>query len=479
MPARNREFKYEQLARQLALAISSGTLRAGDRMPSIRKLRRQQRTSISTVLNAFFLLERKGLIEARQRSGFFVKPPVIDLPPEPRAQPASLRERSVATSDLVVQICRENFGEDVLPLGTASPGAALLDAPALLRTGSSILRRQPQLMASYGPLQGSEALRREIAKRMMTCGVAATSGDIVTTAGAAEAMTLCLRAVTSPGDAVAIESPAYFIVLQALELLHLKAIEIPASSGSGMDLSLLERAIRGKRVKACVVMPNFQNPLGSLMPVKNKKRILQLLSKRDIPLVEDDVYGDLTFTGERPGSIKAFDKDGLVLYCSSFSKTLGPGFRTGWVMPGRFQKEFERLKLVSTIGTPVLTEAMIAEYLKHGSYDRHLRKLSRAFMEQVRRTQEIVVNYFPKGTRMSRPEGGFLLWVELRKGTDSLALYSRLIDEGISISPGPLFSSSGKFRNFIRLNCGLSWSARVERALVRIGQLCADLSPLK
>ena len=291
------------------------------------------------------------------------------------------------------------------------------------------------------------------------------------TSGCIEALNICLRAVTSRGDIVAVESPTYFGILSILESLGLRVLEIATDPREGVDLGALQTALRKYRVSACLFMTNFHNPLGSCMPEGKKKELVNLLAKKEIPLIEDDIYGDLPFGLRRPPAAKSFDRKGLVLWCSSFSKILSPGYRIGWTAPGRFQKQVERLKFVSSMGTGTLPQLVIAEFLEHSSYDRYLRKIRGAYQSQVQRVAQAVGKYFPEGTRVTRPEGGFVLWVELPRNVDSVDLYERAREKNISIAPGPIFSSKNKYRNFLRLNCGLMWSEKLDHALLTLGRL--------
>ena len=322
---------------------------------------------------------------------------------------------------------------------------------------------------------GSEALRRQVAKRSLEWGSTIAPDEIITTCGGTEALALALRAVTKSGDTVAVESPTYFGVLQVIESLGMKALEIPTHPREGISLEALSLACERERVKACLLMCNVSNPLGSVMPDIAKKRLVQMLAGHGIPLIEDLVYGDLYFARTPPRAAKAYDKQGMVMLCSSFSKTLAPGFRVGWVAPGRYCAQVEKLKFVSSVGNPELLQLTVAEFLENGGYDHQLRSLRRAFADRIGRTQRAVCEHFPAGTRVTSPAGGFVLWVELPKGVnasvDSLALYEAAMREGISIAPGPMFSASDRYRNCIRLNCGCAWTPAIERALARLGQL--------
>ena len=462
-------YLYEQAADRIATLIDRGTLRPGERVPSVRKLSAQLRISISTVLQAYFLLEDRGFIEARPQSGFYVKLRPRDLPPEPKPSNPSLSATEVGVAELLAKVFEAARNPDFIPLATAIPGPDLLPTKPLNRLMAWVARHRGEQGVNYDFPPGNEALRRQVARRSLDWGCSLSPDDIVTTCGTMEALNLCLRAVAKPGDTIAIESPTFYGILQAS--LGMRALEIPTHPRDGIDLNALEQAIKKNKVKACLLIPNFNNPLGCCMPDNNKKQLVEMLGRREIPLIEDDIYGDIYFGAARPKTAKAFDKEGLVLLCSSFSKTIAPGYRVGWTAPGRFKAQVEHLKSMNTIATATLPQMAVARFLESGGYDRHLRKLRKALATQVQRVTLAVRQYFPEGTRITRPTGGFVLWVELPKSVDSLELYRKALEKKISIAPGPIFSAKQKYQNFIRLSCGQAWSDSLEQALKTLGRL--------
>lgn len=285
---------------------------------------------------------------------------------------------------------------------------------------------------------------------------------------------LALLSLCSPGDTVAIESPAYFSFIQQLERLKLNGIEVPTTQSEGMSLEALQYALEHEHVRACLLTANFSNPNGSLMPDSNKRRLIALLAEHGVPLIEDDIYGDLYHNGdERPRSVKAFDETGEVLLCSSFSKTLCPGYRVGWIVPGRHQRTIEQTKMTLSIASSAPGQMALAAYLQTGSYVRHLRTIRRRYASSVAAVADAVGRSFPEGTRVTRPKGGLVLWVELPAPFDSIQLYEEARKQGISIAPGPIFSLTGKFQNAIRINAA-TWSPEIERAIETLGELAAS-----
>jgi len=316
-------------------------------------------------------------------------------------------------------------------------------------------------------------LRRQIALRYLADGLQVHTDQIVVTNGALEALNLCLSAVARPGDSVVVESPTFYAALQALERMGLQAVEVPTHPREGIDLAALENALNRHRPKACWLMTTFQNPLGSLMPEPKKKALVELLARHGVPLIEDDVYAELYFGDRRPLPAKAFDTQGLVLHCSSFSKCLAPGYRIGWAAPGRYTKAVARQKLTTTLGASAPAQLALATYLKRGGFDKHLRRLRQVLATQQATFAEAVGHYFPPGTRATRPAGGYFLWIELPAGTDALKVHRHALAMGISVAPGPIFSASRAFTNCLRLNYGHAWDGRAEQALATVGKIAA------
>ncbi len=467
---------YLQVARLIEDQIRGGALRVGDRIPSIRSLSRQRNVSVSTTLQAYFWLEDHGYVEARNKSGFYIRVPVAELAPEPKFLNSDPAPSEVGVGDILTKVLRAVSDRGKVPLGAACPSPVLLPYHKLNRITRAIAQSDPLHSSYYQFPPGSELLRRQIARRSLDFGCSFSAQNILVTCGAMEALNLCLRAVAKPGNVVAIESPTYFGVLQAIESLGMRALEIPTHPRTGMNLDILDRAVKKHRVKACIVMTNCHNPLGYILGEAWKKELVELLARRQVPLIEDDLYGDLTFDLRRPKVAKAFDRTGMVLLCDSFSKVLAPGFRVGWVEAGRFRDEVERLKFLSTIATPSLPQLVVASFLQSGGYDRYLRRLRLAFSNQVQAMSKAIAKYFPSGTRLTRPAGGYLLWVELPRSVNAVKLFRQALAENITILPGPIFSASGHFQSHIRISCGYPWSDDIDRALLTLGKLCEKLA---
>jgi len=465
---------YEKVATEISGLIDQGTFRVGDRVPSIRQLSRRFDVSINTVMQAYALMEDRRLIEARPQSGYYVRARVPEIiePEVPARQ--TIIPATVTISDLCQQVVRNMMNRDLLPLGSAIPHPRHLPVDKLNRMLASESRRFPDLSISYHMSLGSERLRIQIAQRSLIAGISAGPDEVLITSGCVEAVLLALRATCKTGDTIAVESPFYFNFLQLIAELGLKALEIPATPRDGISIEALRYAIDQNRIKACLLVPNFSNPLGSLMPEERKRELVELLARHEIPLIEDDIYGDLAFGNVRPSAAKSFDRKGLVIYCSSFSKTLAPGYRVGWAIAGRYQTTMERLKMMVNLATSSPPQLAIAEFLAAGGYDHHLRAIRRIYATNLSHMADAVVRYFPAGTRMTRPTGSFMLWVEMPEGCEAIQLYHQALRLGISIAPGPLFSLSDKYRNHVRLSSAL-WDEKVEQGIKTLGELAHGL----
>jgi DNA-binding transcriptional MocR family regulator len=466
--------RYEALAADIAASIRNGLLKPGDRLPSVRQASASRKLSPATVFEAYYLLEAQGLVRSRARSGYYVADKPRRLPAEPQAVSAPDGEaRPVEISAMVADMLRSAMSRDIVPLGSAFPSPLLFPLDRLGRALASTATHMDPWSTVEELTPGHLELRRQIALRYLLDGVQLGAEEILITNGAMEALNLCLSAVCSAGDAVVVESPCFYACLQALERLGLRAIEVATDPREGIDLAALESAIARHQPKAVWVMTSFQNPLGGLMPAATKRALVELVTKHRLPLIEDDVYHELYYGPQRPATTKAFDTEGWVLHCSSFSKTLAPGYRVGWVAAGRFAARVAQHKLTLSIATSIPAQLALARYLERGSYERHLRGLRTTLEAQRDEYTQAIAKHFPAGTRVSRPCGGYFLWVELPAGADALELHRRAMQSGISLAPGPMFSASRQFGNFLRVNYGHAMTARAQAALKQVGRMAA------
>lgn len=461
---------YTQLAERIQGLVRVGTLRSGERVPSVRELARQERVSVSTVLQAYQRLEDAGVIEARPQSGYYVRSQ-SRLPPEPAPSRPPRRSLSVEVNELADVMLSAAQDPRHIAFGSACPSAFLFSLDRARRAIRTNTQRGRDSLGRYGLPPGVEAMRRAVARRALDWGCRIDHRNLVTTNGCMEAINLCLRAATRPGDLVALESPTYFGFLQILQTLGLRALEIPTDPRHGMSLDALERALAAHSVRVVLAMPNVSNPLGASMSDLSMRRLVEMLSARQIPLIEDAIYNDLTFGTGRSQAAKSFDRTGNVMLCSSFSKTIAPGLKGGWIEPGRWRDQVRSLKFIASGGQSEFVEGVLAELLDSGGYDRSLRQMRRVLEGQLLAARKAIAESFPVGTCVTNPVGGFVLWLELPKAVDSVRLFESCLEHGISIAPGPMFSATQQFRNCLRISVGLEWSVAVDRALREVGRL--------
>ena len=462
---------YLALANSLQTQIETEVFRVGDRLPSVRSLCNDHRLSLETVLHALRVLEDRGLVEARSRSGFYVS--FRNRVPEPSPQPFRLEESTVEVSKLRYQAFSLGSSKDVVPLGLAVPSAEILPTAKLARMIAAKARSGASELVGYSDPAGLAKMRQQLARRAADWGCLLTPDDFIVTNGTAEALALALQATCAPGAAVLVESPTWYGILEIIKSRGLRVIELPTDPRTGVSPDDVEKAIRTlPNIGACLLVTNYSNPLGCEMPSARKEKLVSILAKKRIPLIEDDIYGDLCPAGtRRPAAAKSFDREGMVLLCSSISKTLAPGLRVGWISPGRFREKVLQLKTNQTLTCPTITQMAVAEFLEHGAYDAHLRRIRGFFSEQRQKFTSAIVRYFPPNIRVSRPQGGFVLWIEGEM--DATKLAARAMNSyRISVAPGCIFSANGKdYRNCLRISCGHPWSARIEEALKTVGEL--------
>ncbi|MES2658608.1 MAG: PLP-dependent aminotransferase family protein [Verrucomicrobiota bacterium] len=462
---------YQELASRLAGLIRAGTFNPGDRLPSVRQASREHQVSITTVMEAYRSLEDQGVIQARPRSGYYVPPPSLDLTKIPLAAKHSTKPIRIEPSAIFESVMDLAENRRVVPFAAAAPDESIIPSAKLASITNAVMRKFKSDALRYTPPMGRRELRVALSRRLLVAGIKATPDEIITTHGATEALLLALRATTKRGDLIAVETPTYFGILHLIRDLGLRVIEVPVCPQEGMMLDALETALKKHRIAACVVQPNFQNPIGSVMSPESKKRLAKLSESHGFAIIEDDVYGELSHDGGRPSSIALHG--GNVIHCGSISKTIAPGLRVGWILPGIYQPEVKRLKTIQCPWNATLSELVVAEFLDAGGYDRHLRCIRQLYALQCARTRQAVVQHFPENCRVNQPAGGFVLWIEMPAGFESEAFTVDAVAKGISLVPGTLFSPSGGLKNCFRLSCGFAFGPRTLDAIATLGKVAS------
>ncbi|WP_205513896.1 PLP-dependent aminotransferase family protein [Longitalea arenae] len=465
-------FLYREISNKIASLIRNKVLKTGDRLPSVRMLCQQYGISMNTAKRVFLELEAQSLIAPKPQSGYFVSPlPYQRLPLPAVSRPLQSTPRE--PKDLMAKVYNTMGRTDLTLFSIGVAAGELLPSSKLNKEIIQATRRLKDSGSGYEPLQGNEKLRRMIAARSMYWGGKLHEDDLVTTAGGMNALSFCMMALAKRGDTIAVESPCYSGILQLALSMGLKVLELPTHPTTGIEVDALRKIV--SKIDLCLLVPNFNTPLGSCMPDEHKQEVVRLLAKHRIPLIEDDIYGDLYFGTQRPSCCKSFDKEGNVLLCSSFSKTLAPGYRVGWVAAGRYKEQILKLKLAHAISSATITQEAVANFLANGRYDNHLRKLRLTLKSNCQQYMQAIAEYFPEGTKTSQPQGGLALWVEFNKKINTTELFDRTIKQKISIAPGRLFTLQKQFEHNMRLCIGLSWTEELRHKLKLIGAMAARM----
>lgn len=471
-------YKHEKLANFITNLIDDGVYLKGTRIPSLRQICKQHNLSLSTAMQAYHLLEAKGILESREKSGFYVVNRTTNNLAIPTTKSTNDTATLVSNSDIFLEMLKHAANLDFAPLGCAIPSADIMAANKLNQAIARAARVNGAKHNIYTVPKGDLQLRQQIARQSLKWGRNVSPEDIVITCGCTEALSVVLKTVTKAGDTIAVESPTYFGQLQLLKALDLKVLEIPTDVSNGIDTSALKTALKQKRINACLFSSSISNPLGNTMSDDKKSQILTLLNQYNIPLIEDDIMGDLYFGETRPKPFIAFDDSDNVIYCSSFSKTIAPGYRIGWVVTKKHMPQILENKLATSLSSPTLTQVAMADYLSNPGYENQLRRIRRIFANNVDRMTRAIEQYFPAGTRVSRPSGGFLLWLELPYQIDGVALFKQALDKGICFAPGTVFSPNpkidDKFANCMRLSCGHEWNDQLDHAMKTLGAMAKN-----
>lgn len=464
------EYLYQQVTAMVQEMHQTGALRTGDKLPSLRAMSKKLGVSIATVQQAYSELERMELVEARPKSGFFLKPD-YSQPLSPRRTSLTSKPQKVRCQTLIERVQDAIHQPNIIPLGIANPASANSAEKSLARYLRRAINQTQEKAISYGPVNGYKPLQRQIALRYLDQGLQVDPDEVIITHGAQEALAIALQCVAKAGDVIAVESPSYFGILELIENLGMMALEIPLCPDDGVWLEDLEKAIDQQSIKACLFSSAVSNPMGSYMPNQRRQQLVAMLEKHNIPLIEDDVYGDLCFSDEQTALAQRFSKNNQVLSCSSFSKTVAAGYRIGWLLAGEYTPQAKRFKRALSYSSSLLYQKTLAEFLASGDYDRNLLRLRRVLLSQRDRMIPLVMNAFPEGVRVNTPQGGGVLWIELPKSVDSAQVFQAALDANISIAPGSLFSPSNKFKHCIRLSYGIKWDDRIEPAIKQLGTI--------
>ena len=463
------EILYQKIAKAITWQIKKGIWKLGEKLPSLRTISHEYGVSLNTAIQAYYELEKEGFIISRPKSGYIVNYKRLRLSAPTSSQPLIKKSEGKEDGDLITEVYRSIEDMSITRFSLGIPEDVLLPNAKLNKELVKAMRSLPANGNRYEDPQGNIQLRECIARFAYSWNENLTEGDIITTTGVTNSISLALSAITQRGDTIAVESPVYFGVLQLAISMGLHVLELPTNPITGLEPDALQKVL--PQIKACILISNFSNPMGSCMPDEHKKVVVSMLAEYNIPLIEDDLYGDVFFGNSRPKPCKAFDKNGLVLWCGSVSKTLAPGYRVGWIAPGKFKEAIIRQKHTHLISTPTLNQVAIANFMENDRYENHLRKLRHELHTNSLHFIQSIMNYFPEETKIITPQGGFMLWVELDKRIDTIELYYKAMKQKISIAPGRMFTLQDQFRNCMRLSYGHRWNPAIEERLMTLGNI--------
>jgi DNA-binding transcriptional MocR family regulator len=466
---------YEKVAGQILEKIQQGVMPLGKKVPSIRTLSRQLGVSLSTVIHAYQILENRNVLESRPQSGYYVNAEAPFFGQETREEELVLKVASNKSLNAKIQSMGPFVAAMTNPqnlfLSLGYPGLAVLSSQTLRKSLKTGLARAVEKGLFYNSALGYLPLRKQLARHYFDRGLNVHPDQILLTAGGSESLNICYRAMGGHGGIIAVESPIAAIMPICLQYHGLKILEIPMSPREGMNLDVLKKALNRHKIKACISMPNFHSPTGISMPDENKKRLVEMLAERDVPLIENDVYGDIDFGANKPKPAKVFDKTGNVLLCSSFSKSVAPGIRLGWILGGKHTAQLANARFMGNASTNALLEAGMADFMESGQFNRHLRKVGKFCETNLKIYTQAVLKYFPAGTRVNHPAGGMLFWVQLPEKVDASQIQKEALAHHILVLPGPFFTMVPRYKNCLSISFAHKWSPAMEKTLELIGDL--------
>lgn len=470
-------FKYEKLAEELADEIKAGNWQAGEKLPSIRALAQKCKLAKVSVQHALQVLEQRNLVIAKPKSGYYVNAKQSKPIKQTQAN-QSLTPKPVDMPDLFIDIMEHSAAFDIKPQYglSASPSTT---TTKLTRYLTRAQRHQPfSKSVYYSPPAGIKELREQIAKHYQKRGLAIIADDICITSGCQNSLYLSIQTICKPGDTVAVESPAFYGILQLLQQLNCKIIEIPSSPTTGINIDELTSATDNWPIKACIVTPSFATPTGAKMTSSNMQKLIALANDKNFTVIEDDVYGDVGFQSmSKP--LKAFETSDVAVLCGSFSKSLSRDLRLGWVISRKYNAQLTKAKLVQQLATSQTTQRALTEFLSDGHFERHLNQYRRQLKKQRDQLLSTIQALWQFDVRYTVPDGGLALWIQLPENINTLSLYHQAIDHGIVITPGNLFSNQSAYSNFLRLSFAHEIDQSRLDAIKKLGRLIEKQTTLQ
>jgi DNA-binding transcriptional MocR family regulator len=467
------DYLYHDLEMSLRKKILQGSYPPASKLPSIRQMCLQVNVSKTTVLSAYTRLEAQGLIEARDRSGYYVRS-AINLQNSHRT---SLKQPNTSQPIMTpVLISRTQVFLDIMHRGAVfdliSPGQDVPANTQLRRCLSKGMRQQnSSQQLNYDQPRGNRELINQICNNTNLGAGSMQPEDVIISNGCQHALLLAIIATTEPNDIIAIESPAFYGALQLIEVLGRKVLEISSSTDSGLNLETLAQAAANWDIRAIIVSPAFSTPTGACMPEQNKITLLAIAAQHMFTIIEDDIYASLYFRFEKPRSIYSYDTQGLVILCSSLSKSVSRDLRIGWIASKKYSQKILALKIATVMASSASQQQGLSYYIKEGHLDRHLKQRRQLLESQKNQLLTLIQQHMSHAISVSQPHGGLVLWLELGNDIDTMALYKKAREQGITITPGSLFSAQNTYQSYLRVSFSQPWSEERRAAFKLLAKL--------
>lgn len=470
-------YRYENVVDRIQRWIESGVLKPGDRVPSVRDMSEQTGFSAVTVHHAYALLESDGIVRASPRSGFYVASSERKLSefPASKMDYRGLESSAAPVSESLGKLIYTWRKNRVQTFGNNYPSDDLMPSDEIRTHLIRALREETRWSIETASTDGDPKLREIIAKRAAQRGMDAVADDVIVTRSAQCALNLCLDAVTKPGETVLIESPSYYPMFDALRRRGLRVMEIYSHPTTGLDPDQFEYLLGHNKIAACLLTPVNHFPTGVTYSPDTLRRIVSAASRHAVPIIENDLFGEMSHRAPVASTLKRFDTDHNVLQFGSFAGTLGPRFGIGWLLSRRHRAEMlNQTVLGEPLGVDAALQRAIAQYMNRRSYDRHLRQLRESLASRMQQGLSLISKHFPLSCAVSRPAGGFTCWIRGPKEFDAMRTAEVALRQGVSIPPGPMFSVTGSFRNFLSLNLSYPWDATRQKRLQMLAEMMSE-----
>jgi 2-aminoadipate transaminase len=470
---------YQQIRDGLRAQIEAGALTPGRRLPSSRQLARDLGVSRITAASAYAELEAEGMIEARAGSGTYVATPWSPAGPHapgpvaarlPSWQSGLGREGSAERERMMRESARSN-ASGLVTFAWARGDVTLFPTVELRRAIADAIENDGPPSLQYEQSEGYGPLRSWIAAHLRLAGVELADDDVIVTAGAQQAIDLLTRVFLRAGDRVVVEAPTYPGALEAFESAGAEIVEVPLD-GEGMRADLLAGLLERHRPRLVYTIPTFHNPTGTVMSAGRRREVVALAERHAVPLVEDDYLREVRFGSPIPAPLAAFDADGNVILIGSFSKSLLPSLRLGYVVArGPLRERLISLKRVADVGSSALLQRALHRCLESGTMHTYWKRASRLYRRRQQAMVQALRRHFPPGTAWSAAPGGLMLWVRVPGAASVDALLDQALAAGVSFAAGSAFFARPADQPYMRLSFAALPEAEIERGIAILGRL--------